>query len=241
MEELCSPLRSQGWVGAWQWIQRGSILDPAGLDEQGSILDSAVLDPYSIMNLAGFNHRSSRVRWQIQQALITNPAGFNHRSSRVQSQIQQAFITDPAGFYHRSSRVQSQIQQGLITDPAGFNHRSSRVHSQTSRVMSPTQQGYITDPGGLDHRSSRVQSDPAGFNHKSRRLNPMTWLSAVHHTTTRPGVGVTKSIFSVPLFSYFFSIAKLHVSYWVSHSYLICVTAAQLRWHMSNMNAIQRI
>ena len=153
---------------------------------------------------------------------MTDPAGFDHKSCRVQSQIQQAFITDPAGFYHRFSSSQSQIQQGLITDPAGFNHRSSRVHSQTSRVMSQTQQGYITDPGGLDHRSSRVQSDPAGFNHKSRRLNPMTWLSAVHHTTTRPGVGVTKSIFSVPLFSYFFSIAKLHVSYWVSHSYLIC-------------------
>ena len=55
------------------------------------------------------------------------------------------------------------------------------------------------------------------------------------------GVGVTKPISSVPLFSYFLRIAKTHVSYSISCSYLTGVAAAQLRWHLSNMNVIEII
>ena len=55
------------------------------------------------------------------------------------------------------------------------------------------------------------------------------------------GVGVTKTISSVPLYSDFFSIIKTHVSYWISRLYLTGVAAAQLRWHLSNMNVIQII
>ena len=58
---------------------------------------------------------------------------------------------------------------------------------------------------------------------------------------TGPGVGVTKPIFSVPLFSTFSVIVKTNVSYWISRSYLAGVAAAQLRWHLSNMNVIQGI
>ena len=53
------------------------------------------------------------------------------------------------------------------------------------------------------------------------------------------GVGVTKPFSSVPLFSYFLSIVNTHVSYWISRLYLTGVAAAQLRWHLSNMNVIQ--
>ena len=56
-----------------------------------------------------------------------------------------------------------------------------------------------------------------------------------------PGVGVTKPISFVPLFSLFFSIVKTNVSYWISGLYLAGVTAAQLRWHLSNMNVIRKI
>ena len=55
------------------------------------------------------------------------------------------------------------------------------------------------------------------------------------------GVGVTKPISSVPLFSEIFSIAKTRVSYWISRLYLTGVAAAQLRWHLSNINVIQII
>ena len=55
------------------------------------------------------------------------------------------------------------------------------------------------------------------------------------------GVGVTKAISSVPLFCEFFSIFKTNVSYWISRLYLASVAAAQLRWHLSNMNVIRRI
>ena len=37
---------------------------------------------------------------------------------------------------------------------------------------------------------------------------------------TRPGVEVTKPISSVPLFSYYFNIARIHDSYWIARSYL---------------------
>ena len=62
-----------------------------------------------------------------------------------------------------------------------------------------------------------------------------------HHYWPRPGVGVTKPIFSVPLFSESFSIVKTHVSYWASRLYLTGVAAAKLRWHLSNINVIQII
>ena len=48
----------------------------------------------------------------------------------------------------------------------------------------------------------------------------------------------TKPISSVPLFS---SIAQIYVSYWISHLYLKVVAAAHLRWHLPNMNVMQRI
>ena len=37
------------------------------------------------------------------------------------------------------------------------------------------------------------------------------------------------------------SIIKTHFSYWISRLYLAGVDAAQLRWHLTNMNVIQRI
>ena len=53
------------------------------------------------------------------------------------------------------------------------------------------------------------------------------------------GVGVTKPISSDPLFSEIFSIVKTHVSSRISRSYLAGVAAAQLRWHLSNIDVIQ--
>ena len=43
------------------------------------------------------------------------------------------------------------------------------------------------------------------------------------------------------LFFSLFSIAKILVSFWISRSYLTSVTSAQLQWHLSNMNVMQRI
>ena len=54
---------------------------------------------------------------------------------------------------------------------------------------------------------------------------------------SKPEMGVTKPIFSVPLFSgFFFSIVGTHVSYWISRLY----STAELRRHLSNMNVIHR-
>ena len=61
------------------------------------------------------------------------------------------------------------------------------------------------------------------------------------HVVYTPGVGVTKPISSVLLFSEFFTIVKTNVSYWISRLYLAGVAAAQLRWHLSNMNVIRKI
>ena len=53
------------------------------------------------------------------------------------------------------------------------------------------------------------------------------------------GVGVTKPISSVPLFSQFFIIVKTHFNCEISHLYLTGVPAAQLLGHLSNMNVIR--
>ena len=53
------------------------------------------------------------------------------------------------------------------------------------------------------------------------------------------GVGVTKPISSIPLFSQFSLIVKTMVTYWIS-PYLAGVTAAELQWHLSNMNVIKK-
>ena len=55
------------------------------------------------------------------------------------------------------------------------------------------------------------------------------------------GVGVTKPIFSAPLFSHFFRIIKTVVTCMISSSYLAGVTAAELRRHLANMNMIEII
>ena len=41
------------------------------------------------------------------------------------------------------------------------------------------------------------------------------------------------------LLSWFFRIIKTHVACWVSRSYLTGVTAAELPWHLSNMDVIE--
>ena len=51
------------------------------------------------------------------------------------------------------------------------------------------------------------------------------------HGMRSSGVGVTKPMFSVPLFSTFSVIVKTSVSYWISRLYLAGVAAAQLRRH----------
>ena len=56
-------------------------------------------------------------------------------------------------------------------------------------------------------------------------LGTLVWC----HAAMGPGVGVTKPISYVPLFSEFFSVIKTHVAYWISHLYSTGVAAAQLR------------
>ena len=56
-----------------------------------------------------------------------------------------------------------------------------------------------------------------------------------------PVVGVTTPFFLGSVIFLFFNIAKIHVSYWISRSYLTGVVAAQLRWHRSTMNENQRM
>ena len=53
-----------------------------------------------------------------------------------------------------------------------------------------------------------------------------------------PGAGVTKAPFANFSVSKFFDLAKVPVRFPESHAYLTGVTAAELRRHLPNMNAI---
>ena len=55
---------------------------------------------------------------------------------------------------------------------------------------------------------------------------------------SQPGVGVTKAPFVNFSVSKIFDLAKVHVRFVESHSYLTGVPAAELRRHLSNINAI---
>ena len=73
-----------------------------------------------------------------------------------------------------------------------------------------------------------------------------TWMHAINTITSTsqkqltafswPGVAVTKPTSSIMLFAQFFRIIKALIAYWISHSYLTGASAAQLQWHLSNMN-----
>ena len=58
---------------------------------------------------------------------------------------------------------------------------------------------------------------------------------------TRPGAGVNKPISTIPLYSPFSVIVKRNISSWIWRLYLAGVAAAQLQWHLPNMNVIQGI
>ena len=60
----------------------------------------------------------------------------------------------------------------------------------------------------------------------------------LQNSSTSPGVGVTKAPFVNFSISKIFDPAKVPVILFASHSYLIGVTAAELRQHLSNMNMI---
>ena len=95
-----------------------------------------------------------------------------------------------------------------------------------------------------DEDASQCELCPAG-NSAQREIGCQYRIS--HPRFQQPiwcwqsGVGVTKRIFSIPLFSTFSVIVKANVSYWISRLYLVGVAAAQLRWHLSNMNVIHGI
>ena len=57
-------------------------------------------------------------------------------------------------------------------------------------------------------------------------------------STCQPGVGVTKAPFVNFSISKILDMTKVHAMFFESHSYLTGVTAAQLRWHLPNINMI---
>ena len=56
-----------------------------------------------------------------------------------------------------------------------------------------------------------------------------------HSVYQRNRDGVNKAFFCIPLFSHFFKFMKIHVTCWISCSYLIYITVAELWGHLSNM------
>ena len=93
-------------------------------------------------------------------------------------------------------------------------------------------------------RWTRPALAPSYFLNQSWVIVNWTLMLILPHSGANcpcPGVGVTKPILSVPLFSEFFSIFETHVRYWISCLYWTGIAAAQLWRYLSNMNVIQRI
>ena len=93
----------------------------------------------------------------------------------------------------------------------------------------------------------------ACVNHHSKRLwilsiSFISWIFINHHSIMRPKdylpvqkrpvVGVTKAPFVIFSDSAIFDLAKVPIRFFESRPYLTGVTAAELRWHLSNINMI---
>ena len=87
----------------------------------------------------------------------------------------------------------------------------------------------------------RPQELPGTLHHQLIVALTVSTFLGIAYCMDGPGVGVTKTISPVPLFSIFVSIIKTQVSCWILRLYLAGVAAAQLWWHLSNMNVIQII
>ena len=74
---------------------------------------------------------------------------------------------------------------------------------------------------------------------KQRRVTKREWvmLERFIRKESLQGWGYLADFLGSVIFQ-IFHFAKIHVIYWISRWYLTGVTAAQLRWHLSNMNAI---
>ena len=68
--------------------------------------------------------------------------------------------------------------------------------------------------------------------------NALSLVGCQAGTETNPGVGVTKAPFVHFSVSKIFDMAKVHLRFFESHSYLTGVTAAELRRHLPNINTI---
>ena len=67
---------------------------------------------------------------------------------------------------------------------------------------------------------------------------PLLWKPPLKMHKEKLGVGVTKAPFANFSVSKIFDLAKVYVRFPESHSYLTGVTAAELRRHLPNINAI---
>ena len=75
---------------------------------------------------------------------------------------------------------------------------------------------------------------------RARLISTIIYQNHQYHCMAS-GVGVTKPIFSVPLFSQCLKMIKRLVTCIISRSYLTGVTAAELRRHLTNVNVIEII
>ena len=122
----------------------------------------------------------------------------------------------------------------LLLEPVlTSHHRSCEIHKRAISIKFRDQ--WVNDFDDDLHPSHQNTYGRYGlWPHKGTRVpgHPL-WYS--------PGVGVTKSFFSVPLFSHFFRMIKTVVTCKISSLYLAGVTAAELRRHLANMNMIESI
>ena len=155
---------------------------------------------------------------------------------------------------HRSGSTLAQVMACCLTAPS---HYLDWCWLTISKIQWHSSEGNFTRDNSAINISIcwkitylRFQSNLPGAN----ELTHWDWVTYLYHWigsslvlvmvrhifgASWPGVGVTKPIFSVPLFSQFFTMIKTLATCMIPHSYLTGVTAAELRRHLTNMNVIE--
>ena len=129
-----------------------------------------------------------------------------------------------------------------------YNHNKSKQHKTLWIFLGHTQILYNPSKGEVSSWRQQTHGELwshlayAAKTHHGSVSASFSLYPDNHKTLTKnTRGGVTKPIYSVPLFSSFFRIVKSYVSYWTSRLYLAGVTATRLRWHLLSMNVIERI
>ena len=140
---------------------------------------------------------------------------------------------------HSAPRYPSHVSPLDVAGEEQADLPSGRRSAVPNRALSGRQVGVTMSPWKLlDHRTGTGGTGCCWECKVAEEVPFDNFFVKGHFVFVSPGVGFTKAPFVNFSVSKIIGLVKAPVKFFESHSYLSCVTAAQLRRHLSNINVI---